>query len=112
MPVEYHRDDVPQLEDQIFRMGRHGRQQNEHSRRPKVARSVSVSPRRYPIRSPNPESKRFASAVPGADVPKEKPPKARDTYEPKGDSGKRKRSGYATGHGPQYSLDDLDLFFL
>jgi hypothetical protein len=69
---------------------------------------VPVSPRRYPIRSPNLESKRFASAVPGADGPKEKPPKRRDTYQPKAESGKGKRSGYTAGHGPQYSLDDLD----
>jgi len=99
--VEHHRDDVPQLEDEFFNIGRHGRQAN-------APRSVPVSPRRYPIKSPNPESKKFASAVPGADGPKEKPPKRGDTYEPKGDNGKEKWSEYAAGNGPQYSLDDLE----
>ena len=104
--VDHHRDAVPQLHEKLLNHGKHGRQQRNENYSAENPRPMPVSPRRYPIWSSNPESKRIASDSPGAPKePRRRDPVTRKTYQPKGDSGKGKRSGYAAGHGPMYDLD-------
>jgi hypothetical protein len=112
--VDHHRDAVPQLHDTLLNHGKPGRKQRNEEYSAENPRPMPVSPRRYPIWSSNPESMRIASDSPGApkdDNPRRRDPVTRKSYQPKGDNGKGKRSGYAAGHGPQYSLEDLDTFF-
>ncbi len=109
--VDHHHDAVTQLHEKLLNHGKHGRQQRNENYSAENLRPMPVSPKRYLIWSSNPESKRIASDSPGApkdNKPRRRDPVTRKTYQPKGDSGKGKRSLYTAGHGPKYSLDDLN----